>query len=122
MIPSRSIVVVSMAVLALSSTGCSARFRSARHFAGPLKSSAAACPPTTANLLLRGGNAVFSPAETTWVLSGHVADDRIEATRSRPGIDHTTYATTLNATVVGSGVSGVYQTPTCTYEVRLSEY
>ena len=73
-------------------------------------------------MILREGEVVFSPADTTWVLSGHAVNNRIEAVRSSPGVNHITYTTRLNATLNEARITGTYTTSTCNYAVQLTQF
>lgn len=87
-----------------------------------MTSTDASCPSTKATLTANDTDAVFSPSEGTWTLSGQIRDGKVEFTRSRPGVEHRTYSTALNARIVGDVVSGTYRTPACTYSVAMTAY
>ncbi len=111
-----------LAAASLSLVSCSVRGRSLHRYAGTLTSADVACPSTKATLTANDADAVFSPSEGTWTLSGRVQDGSLTATRSRPGVEHRTYATTLDARVTETAVTGTYRTPTCNYAVALTAY
>lgn len=117
----RLIMAASAAILLLTG-GCSIQHRPKRQFAGKLQSSDAACPSTQGTLIIQNDQIIFSPADTTWTLTGKALGEKLEFTRSRPSFDHKLYATTLKATLSGDRVVGTYSTPSCTYAVDLKQF
>lgn len=117
----RSIIAAGTAILLLTG-GCSVQHRPKRQFAGKLQSPNAACPPTRGTLIIQNDQVVFSPADTTWTLTGKMLGENLELTRSRPSFDHKLYATTLKATLSSDRVIGTYSTPSCTYTVDLKQF
>ena len=117
----RSIVAASTAILLLAG-GCSIQHRPKRQFAGRLQSSDAACQPTQGTLIVQNDQVVFSPADTTWTLTGKALSENLELTRSRPSFDHKLYVTALKATLSSDRVIGTYSTPSCTYAVDLKQF
>lgn len=117
----RSTLVAGAALLVLTG-GCSIQHRPKRQFAGKLLSQDPACSPTQGTLVAQNDQIIFSPADTTWTLTGTLVGDRLELTRSRPSFDHKLYATALKATLSNDRVTGTYSTPTCTYAVDLKQF
>ena len=117
----RSIMAASAAILLLTG-GCSIQHRPKRQFAGKLLSPDAACPPMQGTLVAQNDQIIFSPADTTWTLTGTALGEKLQLTRSRPSFDHKLYATTLTAILSSDRVTGTYSTPSCTYAVDLKQF
>lgn len=117
----RSIIAASTATFLLTG-GCSIQNRPKRQFAGKLVSTDVACPPTQGTLIIQNNQAIFAPADTTWILTGKTLGENLELTRSRPSFDHKLYVTTLKATLSSDHISGTYSTPSCTYTVDLKQF
>lgn len=115
-------VIAASAALLLLTGGCSIQHRPKRQFAGKLLSPDAACPPTQGTLIVQNDQVIFSPADTTWTLTGIARGENLELTRNRPSFDHKLYATTLKATLSSDRVTGTYSTPSCTYAVDLKQF
>lgn len=117
----RSIIAAGAAILLLTG-GCSIQHRPKRQFAGKLLSPDPACPPLQGTLIIQNDQVIFSPADTTWTLTGKTFGEKLELTRSRPSFDHKLYVTTLKATLSTDHVVGTYSTPSCTYAVDLKQF
>lgn len=117
----RPIMAASAAIILLTG-GCTIQHRPKTQFAGKLLSSDLACPPTQGTLIIQNEQVVFSPADTTWTLTGKTFGEKLELTHNRPSFDHKLYITTLKATLSGDHVIGTYSTPSCTYTVDLRQF
>lgn len=78
------------------------------------------CQAGRAVLRLRGGQAVFTPDETTWTLVGTATvGGALQAERVGHGANKQAYVTRLTGTWSELAASGVYTTPKCSYKVQL---
>ena len=73
----------------------------------------AACRPSRASLVLRGGAAVFTPDEGTWTLTGPVANNTLTAERTARG----SYAARIEARWTATAAEGTYTTPRCKFRL-----
>ena len=90
-----------------------------QRYAGPLTpdASSAQCRPGTATLVLRGGDAVFTPDEGTWSLTGPTANQTLQASRAAPRGGQRTQ---VDARWDGAKATGTYVTSRCTFRFTLA--
>ena len=96
--------------------GCA---RPGQRYAGPLTPEApsAQCRPSTATLALRDDDAVFTPDEGTWSLTGPTTGQTLKANRDGPRGD---YRTRVEASWDGAQATGTYLTSRCTFRFTLA--
>jgi len=79
------------------------------------------CKPGRAALRVRNGDVLFVPDEATWTLTG-TADHSgtLRAERIGRGANKQPYLTRFTGTWTAEAVSGIYETPRCTYSIQLA--
>lgn len=110
------------ALLLVLTASCSVQNRSRQQYAGQLTSPSQTCQSTKATLTVQDGVVVFAPTESTWILTGKLQDGAMDASQSRPGVEHKIYATTLKASLTDDTIHGTYTTPDCAYVVDLKRF